>query len=266
MAHSGFQDLLKHSGFLTFLWTQFLGAFNDSQTIVGLRVLDFQSGVYVPLIPSIFTLPSLPFSGYSGHLADLSSKRRVMIWVKAFEVAIMAFGLTALFSDWIYGLLLVVFLRGPHAAVFSPAKYGVVLEMLPDRDLSRGNALLEMSTFLAVVLGIATGGVLFPEWKTAAWRIGLALSGIGFFNSLRIPTVAPSGAKQPFRFNPFSEIGVSTRHLLADKPLWLAVAGVAGSGSLECSSKRTSSILEKMTFTEWRCFPCSAREDSTCGP
>jgi acyl-[acyl-carrier-protein]-phospholipid O-acyltransferase/long-chain-fatty-acid--[acyl-carrier-protein] ligase len=232
MAHGGFKDLLKNGGFRAFLWTQFLGAFNDSvyQTIVGLRVLDVKGGVYVPLIPAIFTLPSLLFSGYSGHLSDLLSKRRVMIWVKAFEIAIMAFGLTALVSDWIYGLLVVVFFMGLHAAIFSPAKYGIVPEMLSDRDLSRGNALLEMSTFVAIVLGIASGGVLFSTWKTAAWRIGLvtlAVSLIGYFNSLRITRVPPSGAKQPFRFNPFGEIGTSTRHLLADKPLWLAVLGIA---------------------------------------
>ena len=232
MAHGGFKDVLKNGGFRAFLLTQFLGAFNDSvyQTIVGLRVLDFAGGVYVPLVPAIFALPSLLFSGYSGHLSDLLSKRRVLIGVKAFEIAITAFGLVALASDWIYGLLLVVFLMGLHAAIFSPAKYGIVPEMISDRYLSRGNALLEMSTFVAIVLGIASGGVLFSIWKGAAWRIGLAtlaVSLIGFFNSLRITKVPPSGARQPFRWNPFGEIGASTRHLLGDKPLWLAVLGVA---------------------------------------
>ena len=184
MAHSGFSNVLKNGGFQAFLWTQFLGAFNDSvyQTIVALHVGN-ANPAYVPLVPAVFTLPSLLFSGYSGHLADLVSKRRVLIGVKLFEIAIMLFGLATLIANWTEGMLLVVFLMGLHATIFSPAKYGIVPEMLGDRDLSRGNALLEMSTFVAIVLGIAGGGVLFAVWKADPWRIGaatLAIAVIGF--------------------------------------------------------------------------------------
>src|ERR1035437_5468987 len=93
MAHSGFSNVLKNGGFQAFLWTQFLGAFNDSvyQTIVALHVGN-ANPAYVPLVPAVFTLPSLLFSGYSGHLADLVSKRRVLVGVKLFEIAIMLFG------------------------------------------------------------------------------------------------------------------------------------------------------------------------------
>ena len=173
MAHSGFSNVLKNGGFQAFLWTQFLGAFNDSvyQTIVALHVGN-ANPAYVPLVPAVFTLPSLLFSGYSGHLADLVSKRRVLIAVKLFEIAIMLFGLATLIAGWTEGMLLVVFLMGLHSTIFSPAKYGIVPEMLGDRDLSRGNALLEMSTFVAIVLGIAGGGVLFAVWKADPWRIG----------------------------------------------------------------------------------------------
>src|SRR5215471_3893115 len=204
MAHSGYSDILKNGGFRAFLWTQFLGAFNDSvyQTIVALHV-GGADPKYVPLVPAVFTLPSLLFSGYAGHLADLVSKRTVLISVKIFEIAIMLFGLWTLWSGWIAGMLGVVFLMGLHACVFSPAKYGIVPEILGDRDLSRGNALLEMSTFVSIVLGIAVATC---------------------FGITRVPA---SGAKQRFQWNPFGEIAGSTRHLLNDRPLWLAVLGIA---------------------------------------
>src|SRR5260370_17092244 len=148
MAHSGFSNVLKNSGFQAFLWTQFLGAFNDSvyQTIVALHVGN-ANPAYVPLVPAVFTLPSLLFSGYSGHLADLVSKRRVLIGVKLFEIAIMLFGLTTLIANWTEGMLLVVFLMGLHATIFGPAKYGIVPEMLGDPDLSRATALLQTTPF-----------------------------------------------------------------------------------------------------------------------
>ena len=232
MAHGGFKDLMQKGGFQAFLWTQFLGAFNDSvyQTIVALHAGSVKGGMYVPLVPAVFTLPTLLFSGYSGHLADRVSKRSVLIAVKVFEIAIMLFGLATLRAGWTEGMLGVVFLMGLHAAVFSPAKYGIVPEMLPDRDLSRGNALLEMSTFVAIVLGIAGGGVLFAAWKAAAWRIGLVTLGVslaGFLCSLQITRVAPAGSREPFRWNPFGEIAASTRGLVRDRALWLAVLGVS---------------------------------------
>src|SRR5262244_444284 len=204
MAHSGFGNVLEHPGFPAFLTTQFLGAFNDSvyQTIVALHV-GGANPAYVPIVPAVFTLPSLLFSGYAGHLADKVSKRSVLMAVKAFEIAIMLFGLWTLRAGWIEGMLGVVFLMGLHAAIFSPAKYGIVPEILSDRDLSRGNALLEMSTFVSIVLGIAGGGVLFAAWRSEPWRIGvvtLLVAVSGFLASLRITRVPPAGAKQRFRW------------------------------------------------------------------
>jgi acyl-[acyl-carrier-protein]-phospholipid O-acyltransferase / long-chain-fatty-acid--[acyl-carrier-protein] ligase len=231
MARSGYSDILKNGGYQAFLWTQFLGAFNDSvyQTIVALHAGSVKGGAWVPLVPAVFTLPALLFSGWSGHLADRVSKRSVLIGVKIFEIAVMLVGLAMLHAGSFGGMMLVVFLMGLHATVFSPAKYGIVPEILPGRDLSRGNALLEMSTFVAIVLGIGGGGVLFAVWRAVAWRIGivtLAVAIIGFLSSLRIARVAPSGAKQAFPVNPFGDIAESTRHLLRDRALWLAVLGV----------------------------------------
>jgi acyl-[acyl-carrier-protein]-phospholipid O-acyltransferase / long-chain-fatty-acid--[acyl-carrier-protein] ligase len=231
MTHTGFGNVLRQRGFSAFLTTQFLGAFNDSvyQTIAALQA-GAVNPAYVPLVPAVFTLPSLLFSGYAGHLADAVSKRSVLIGVKAFEIAIMLFGLAVLHAGWVEGMLGVVFLMGLHAAIFGPAKYGIVPEMVEDRELSRANALLEMSTFVAIVLGIAGGGVLVAVWRAAAWRIGVVTLGIaivGFATSLGIARVPASGAKQAFRWNPFGEIASSTRHLVSDRPLWLAVLGIA---------------------------------------
>src|SRR5215471_1763140 len=222
MAHSGFGNILKNGGFQAFLWTQFLGAFNDSvyQTIVALHVGKTRPE-FVPFVLAVFTLPSLLFSGYAGHLADVVSKRTVLMSVKFFEIAIMLFGLSCMYTGWVEGELGVVFLMGLHAAIFSPAKYGIVPEILGDRDLSRGNAVLEMSTFVSIVLGIAGGGALFAVWSATPYRMGfvtLAVSVLGVMASFGITKVRPSGAKEAFQWNPFGEIVGSTRHLWSDRP------------------------------------------------
>jgi acyl-[acyl-carrier-protein]-phospholipid O-acyltransferase/long-chain-fatty-acid--[acyl-carrier-protein] ligase len=235
MAHDGFKDVLRNGGFRAFLWTQFLGAYNDQtyQSIVMLYALTARGGIYkplIPLVPAIFNLPFLLLSGYSGHLSDRIAKRTVLRSVKLFEILITAVGLAALTLARFDLMLVVVLLLGVHSTVFSPAKYGIVPEILPDKDLSRGNALLEMTTFVGIILGIVTGTFLYRLWAGAAWKMGLATMAVavaGVLVSGGITRVPAARSTKAFRRNPFAEIGASTRRLLQDRPMWLAVLGVS---------------------------------------
>ena len=237
MARNSFKDLLKNAGFHSFLWTQFLGAFNDNvyKILVSLRAVHVAANtgsgsLYLSLAGVVFVIPFLLFSGYAGHLADVVSKRKVLISVKVFEIFVMTLGLAAFFSTRIELMLLVLFLMALHSTVFSPAKYAIVPEMLPDKDLSRANGLLEMSTFVAIVLGTSIGSFLFAAWKSEPWKMGvvtLAVAVAGFLTSLKITHVPPSGATTPFQKNPFAEVWIGTRHLLKERPLTLTVLGIS---------------------------------------
>src|SRR5271165_3670321 len=208
MAQGGFKDLLKNGGFQSFLWTQFFGALNDNlyKIIVSMRAVHVAATAgsgseYLSLAGAVFVIPFLLFSGYSGHLADAVSKRKVLIGVKVFEIFVMALGLAAFFSTRIELMLLVLFLMALHSTIFSPAKYGILPEMLPDRDLSRANALLEMSTFVAIVMGTSIGSFLFTVWKDEPWKMGVAMICVavtGFLTSLKITRVPRLGAPGPF--------------------------------------------------------------------
>src|SRR5271169_2236277 len=171
------KQLLKNFGFQAFLWTQFLGALNDNlyKMIVQMRAVHVAAntgsdGKYLAIAGAVFVIPFLLFSGYSGHLADRISKRTVLISVKVFEVGVMGLGLATFFSTRIELMLVVLFLMALHSTIFSPAKYGIVPEMLPDSELSRANGLLEMSTFVAIVLGTSIGTFLYAGWKGTAWK------------------------------------------------------------------------------------------------
>jgi acyl-[acyl-carrier-protein]-phospholipid O-acyltransferase/long-chain-fatty-acid--[acyl-carrier-protein] ligase len=237
MAQRGFKDLLQNGGFQAFLWTQFLGAFNDNayRIIVSLRAVHIvanadRSGTYLSIAAAIFVVPSLFFAGWSGHLADAVSKRKVLIGVKAFEIFAMAVGVLTFFSTNVAWMFIVLFLMALHSTVFSPAKYSIVPEMVSDRDLSRANALVEMTTLVAIVMGTAVGPFLFTRWHDEAWKVGLvmlAVSVVGFVTSLGITRVPAAGAREPFRWNPFSEVAIGTKRLLADRPMWLAVLGIS---------------------------------------
>jgi acyl-[acyl-carrier-protein]-phospholipid O-acyltransferase/long-chain-fatty-acid--[acyl-carrier-protein] ligase len=229
---NGFLDLLRMRGIQPFLWTQFLGAFNDNvyKFMVSMRAMDVtlsQGGPdYLAIAGAVFVIPFLLFSGYSGHLADAISKRTVLVSVKAFEIFVMLIGLLAFVSSNVLLMMTVLFLMALHSTIFSPAKYGIVPEIVPNSDLSRANGLLEMSTFVAIVLGSSIGTYLFSIWKGEPWKMGtvcLAIACTGLATSFRIKRVPAAGATAKFRWNPFSEVVTGTKHLLRDKPLWLAV-------------------------------------------
>jgi len=267
MAENRYIDLLKNRGFFCFFCTQFLGAFNDNfyKIIVTLVALDLPataSGAnpYIPLIGGLFILPFLLFSGYAGYLADIHSKRTILVGVKIFEIFAMSFGLVAFFLDRMEPMLAVVFLMGLHSTFFSPAKYGILPEMLPDKDLARGNGLLEMSTFLAIILGTSLGGAIYEAWKDRLGWIGvilIAIAALGTLTSLGITKVPPSGASKKFILNPFKEFWKGAKMLYADQPLWLTVMGISYFGFWARSSKWSYLYLGKKSCS-------SAKRASDC--
>src|SRR5207237_6238163 len=124
----------------------------------------------------------------------------------------------------------VLFLIALQATFFSPAKYGILPEVLPDRDLSRANGLLEMSTFVAIVLGTAVGGYLFDIWHAQLWLIGVivvAVAVLGTALSFRIPQVPAAAPGRPIDKNPWGEIWHGLITLRRDRVLWLTVVGIS---------------------------------------
>ncbi|MFQ5780767.1 MAG: MFS transporter, partial [Nitrospiria bacterium] len=229
--------LFKERGFHPFLWAQFLGAFNDnaykiviSMVAVNLIGDDGAGGWILSLIGALFILPFFLFSGYAGHLADIYDKQRVLIYTKSFEIVAMSLAFFSLRSGEIALMLGVLFLMALQSTFFSPAKYGILPEIFPDKDLSRANGLLGMSTFVAIILGTSLGSFLFSIWKDRLGWVALVLimiAVIGTVTSFGITRVPPSGARKPFRLNPWGEILHGVKRLYSEKPLWITVLGIS---------------------------------------
>ena len=73
----------------------------------------------------------------TGALADRLSKSTIIKAANVLEVLVMALGLLAIYLESYLGLLLVVGCMGAQSALFGPSKYGVLREIVPDRDMSR---------------------------------------------------------------------------------------------------------------------------------
>ncbi len=236
MATGKYKDLLKSFGFQSFLWTQFLGAFNDntfkivlSMVAVNVATGPYGGSAYVSLVGAVFILPFFLFSGYAGHLADAYNKRKVLIVTKSFEVVAITFGFFAFLSGRFEFMLGTLFLMSFHSTFFGPAKYGILPEMLRSEDLSRANGLIEMSTFLAIIFGTSAGTFLFAYWKHRLDRIGLVLLAIavtGTVASFGISKVASPPPGKAFMVNPWGEITSGMRRLLKERFLLLTVGAI----------------------------------------
>ena len=146
-----------------------------------------------------------------------------MKWV---EVALMSSVAISLFAFPENGFLrlLLLGLMGAQSALFSPAKYGILPELLPHEQLSKGNAYLEMWTFLAIILGTAGGGLLLDSAGERIWLPGLILTltaAVGLFYAHRIPAVAPARPDG----NLLETLRSSWRTIRGERILGLAVAG-----------------------------------------
>jgi len=240
-----YRALLFRPGFRALMLAQFLGALNGNtyRFVLTFLALSQVSGsqappaagccsgsAYVSLIGGLFILPFLLFSGYAGQVADSFSKRGVLIATKSAEVPVMLLGFTAMLWHSLPAMLAVLFLASMQAAFFSPAKYGILPEILPAEDLMWGNALLEMSTFLAIVLGAFLGGVLFDKLHGDIAWVGILLAAValwGLLASLGIARTPAPNARRAFRLDPWHGIFTALRALWVDRQLGLTVAAIA---------------------------------------
>jgi len=195
--------LLRARRFGPFFWTQFLGALNDNLFKNALVILfafrmsgvAFSENTLVNLSTGLLTLPFFLFSASAGQIADKFDKARIIRLVKLFEIGIMLLGAAGLGLHSVPLLLGVVFLMGTHSAVFGPVKYSILPQHLHPDELVGGNALVQMGTFAAILLGTILGGALVKlGGETAVSATVLALAGAGWLASRGVPPApAPAG-------------------------------------------------------------------------
>jgi 1-acyl-sn-glycerol-3-phosphate acyltransferase len=206
--------LLAERRFWPLFWTQFLGAFNDNLfknalvILVAYRsmsLLGIGSQTIVVACAGIFIFPFFLFSATAGQLADRLAKYRLIRWVKVWEIGVMALAGVGFALDNLALLLVVLFLMGMQSTFFGPAKYAILPELLDEHNLVGGNALVAMATFLAILIGTITGGLVVAGGEWWVSRLGLmvvVVAALGWVASLFIPKLPPANPELPVRLNP----------------------------------------------------------------
>ena len=244
-------------GFWSLIVTQFQGAFNDNlfKFVIIFYLLNAMHGAgtdsaapmqlfghtlagswgkitvgdFVPSFATIlFSLPFILFPAFFGALADRYSKGTIARAVKYLEVCLMTMGGLGFWFHNIPLLWFTLFMMAVHSTMFSPAKYGLLPEILPESRISWGNGILQMGTIVAIIAGVGLAG---PLYEKIGDRIYLAsvllvmLSMLGLITSQFISTPAPANPAQRLSANPWAGMGRYMRVITADKVLLYVVVG-----------------------------------------
>jgi acyl-[acyl-carrier-protein]-phospholipid O-acyltransferase/long-chain-fatty-acid--[acyl-carrier-protein] ligase len=221
--------------FWSLIVTQFQGAFSENAYKFLLIFLLTSSGLAIEsrdrlilVVSALFSLPFILFSMAGGYLADRYSKARVTTWTKVAEIVVMLMALAGLAYDHQPLKLAAVFLLSSQAAFFGPSKYGLLPELLPQKRLSWGNGIIELGTFLAIIAGTTSGGVMAARFRHAPGLPGAILIGLavlGFLTSLGIERVPAAAPQKTYRINFLSDLFGHMRMIGKDRVLALAVLG-----------------------------------------
>ena len=215
-AHPNQFALLKQRRFAPFFWTQFAGAANDNLFKFAFTVMvTYQLQVaWLPpslaglVIGALFILPFLLFSATSGQLADKYDKRSLILFVKWLEIAIMLVAAAGFFTANVATLLACTFLMGLHSTLFGPVKFAYLPQHLGERELTGGNGMVEMGTFVAILLGNVAGGLIVAIPEVGAHWVGIgciALAVAGRVVSHWIPASPATDPGLAINWNPFTE-------------------------------------------------------------
>jgi 1-acyl-sn-glycerol-3-phosphate acyltransferase len=231
-------SLLAKRRFAPFFWTQALGAFNDNAFRNAMVMLvafqmalpDAQVSLYTNLAPALFILPYFLFSATAGQIAEKFEKTRLIRYVKLFEIAAMVVAAVGFFTHHISLLLVVLFLMGMHSTMFGPIKYSILPQALERDELVGGNALVEMGTQLAMLVGMIVGNslMLIAGYGTlAASLTTIAIAVTGYFVSRSIPAAPATAPDLKFNWNPLSETWRVLKLTHEDRAIFNAVLGIS---------------------------------------
>ncbi|MBQ4472557.1 MAG: acyl-[Alphaproteobacteria bacterium] len=190
-------NLLKSKRFLPLLITQFLGALNDNLfknallMLVTLRMTE-QADILSNIIAALFIIPFFLFSGTAGEVSDKYDRSRVARILKIIELVLMlAVGAVYLMQS-LPCLVALLALMGAQSAFFGPVKYALLPQQLHPNELVAGNAYVEASTYVAILLGLIVGTLLPIE---SVILLLITLAAVGVVSAWHIPAATPARPK-----------------------------------------------------------------------
>lgn len=187
------------------------------------------TGMLQMIIEISFILPFMLAVTLAGWLSDRYSKTRVTRGTKLMEIGIMLLASMMFATGQVWGSIAILFLMGLQSALFSPSKYGMLPELLPENKVAWGNGILQGWTFLAIICGTLLGPSLYglfehQLWPTGGILVGLGFAGYGLSQAMKVlPAADP---RTVFHVNPLPMIRRYGREILGRADLKWCILGM----------------------------------------
>ena len=263
---------LMSRSFLGLLGTQFLGALNDNMfrwLVVPIGMISLGEAQALLLGTVLFTAPYLVLANFAGFLADRFDKRLVIVSCKLAEILLMILGLVGISLGSVWGLFFVVLLMGSQSALFGPAKFGSIPELVRSDRISAANGVMGFVTVTSAALGTFLGLALFQanetairqclepggpanvESQLALWPLMAAYVGtaaFGWLTSLLIVPLVPADPHRTLPKNLLRESWKDFRHLCSHPALLRAALGIAFFWMLASLAQNNITLFGKYVF------------------
>lgn len=227
-------NLMKSKQFVPFFWTQFLGAFNDNVFKNALLILiafnsqqESESALYINLASGLFILPFFLFSSFAGQLADKYEKSKLIQITKIVEIIIMLMAAIGFFIGSNLLLILILFFMGTQSTFFGPVKYSILPQHLTKDELMEGTSLVEMGTFVAILLGTIVGGLLIKQNVVFVSVALIIFAIIGWLVSRKIPNAEATNPSLIITVNPWKQITSLIKIAKQNYSVWLSIIGIS---------------------------------------
>ncbi|MBB3118892.1 MFS transporter [Pseudoduganella violacea] len=237
MSHSSQFALLGQRRFAPFFWTQFLGAFNDNLFKTALIVImtydaaswtDMSPSTVTNLIPGLFILPYVLFSATSGQLAEKFEKSAMARFIKWLEIGIMALAAVGWLTHSLWLLIAAIVGMGTHSTLFGPVKYAYMPQQLKPEELTGGNGMVEMGTFVGILLGQVFGDVLVMQKPLGLMLVAsatLLFAVLGLLSAYRIPHTPAPAPQLKLDWNPVRETFRNLAFARKNRSVFLSMLG-----------------------------------------
>jgi MFS family permease len=231
-------QLMTEQRFRPFFFTQFLGAFNDNVfktsliTLVAFHAVSLTTidgGTLATVLPGLFILPFFLFSATAGQLADKFEKSQIIRYVKVFEIGIMLFASAGFFLHNIGLLAAALFMMGMHSTIFGPVKYSYLPQHLKETELIGGNGMVEMGSFVAILLGQVLGAWLAIQssHEIITSIAIIAIAALGYWTSRGVPNSPAAAPNLKINWNPITETYRNVKFIWQHQTIWLAIVAIS---------------------------------------
>ncbi|PLR25484.1 lysophospholipid transporter LplT [Pantoea endophytica] len=196
---------------LAVIVAQFFSAFGDNALLfVTLAVLknQFYPDWSQPILQMLFVATYILLAPFVGQMADSFAKGRVMMFANSLKL------LGALVICFGFNPFLGYTLVGIGAASYSPAKYGILMEITSGERLVKANGLMEGSTIAAILLGSVAGGIL-ADWNLVAALVVCAMTyAMAVVANIFIPRLTAARPGQSWHFGAMLRSFIAATKLL----------------------------------------------------